>query len=227
MASFFQSRTNAEMKDEMKTVRLRELSESMWRKEMGEWDGEEMEKEKTKAIGRECEQSALSLLRGWRQKEKLEPREEGGKKGGEQERAVWLIETESTDRKSLSCHWAERQSLYILLTTTLFPSALSPVSSLHHPHASLTQLLTHRRNSFYTGGHSQKRAFVFIRRPIGGLSFGMAALEGGMTNDDCLTPPGPKPMCFTRYTGESEWHYSRSSHTLKMEHCWLVWNICV
>jgi len=110
----------------------------------------------------------------------IEPRER--KKGGEQERAVWLIETESTDRKSLSCHWAERQSLFILLSTTLCSSALSPVSSLRHLPASFTHSRPHGCNSFQTGCLFSERASVFIRHPLGGMSFGMAALECGMTH---------------------------------------------
>lgn len=69
----------------------------------------------------------------------------GGRWGevGKLERAVWLIETESTDRKSLSCHKAERQSLFILLTSSLCFSTLSldhpcitslPLSHTHQKH---------------------------------------------------------------------------------------------
>ena len=59
----------------MQTVRSRKLSEILGKK--------------VRERGRE--QTALSLHRGWGQREKLEPRGEGGKgrnKGGEWERAV-------------------------------------------------------------------------------------------------------------------------------------------
>lgn len=41
----------------------------------------------------------------------------------------------------------------------------------------------------------QEAAFVFIWHPLGGMSFGVAALECGMTNDDCFAAPRPKTQC--------------------------------
>lgn len=108
--------------------------ESCQREHVRESDGgdkTDIKKPKTKAR----EQSGLSSPRGREAKGERQV-----KMFSKQERAVWLIETESTDRKSLSCHWAERQSLFILLTSARSCMSSEPCIMCHHLPTSYTHL---------------------------------------------------------------------------------------
>lgn len=92
-----------------------------------------------------------------RAKRKIKWEEEGGREVGKLERAVWLIETESTDRKSLSCHKTELQSLFILLTSSLCFSTLSldhpcitslPLSHTHQKHGRPDRRMLWKKGGF-------------------------------------------------------------------------------
>lgn len=143
----------------MKTVQLRKLSRSREEETamVRRWKCRGRDRGAENKRERQSGNKTSSLSSGDETKEEIRAKRRwGGEKRGERERAVWLIETESTDRKSLSCHWAERQSLFILLTTSLCSSALSPGSSLCHLPASFTHSPTHGGNSSPTGNYSQK-----------------------------------------------------------------------
>lgn len=140
----------------MKTVLLRKLSGSREKEKAIVWRWKSTGRDREAENKRDRQSGNKTSSLSSETKEEIRAKGRWGKKRGEWERAVWLIETESTDRKSLSCHWAERQSLFILLTTSLCSSALSPGSSLRHLPASFTHSVTHGHNSLQTGNYSQK-----------------------------------------------------------------------
>lgn len=168
MTSFFQFPNNAELK--WKSVQSSKLSRSLRKKKGERCTHRDREAQQQKKTGANFCHAA--------QRQKLKPKGEGG---GKKERAVWLIETESTDRKSLSCHWAEHQSLFILLTSALSPAALSPGSSSRHLPATFTRVELPQ-----TGRCSQKELLPSLRRQFGATSFWTTAVEFKMTDGECF-----------------------------------------